>query len=159
MGIWSVEGFASDEALDWLQRLDPAEGTEPVRRALHYLAEWSDPDLDATRAVIALAAAELVAALYGHPHPSLPEPARRWLAAQSGEERGGGADVEALVLATRALDFVVTSSELAEIWSQRADERVWRAALDDLRMRLAAAGGAEPGSAAPAEGEVGEENE
>jgi hypothetical protein len=143
MGIFSADAFGSDEALDWLQALDPAEGTEPVVRALRVAVESADPYLDARRAQLALAAAELVAALHGRPHPALPEGAKRWLAAQtaSGSGADGPEDLDALVLATRALDFAVTSSELAEIWSQQLDQRPWQLALDDLRMRLAEAGG------------------
>lgn len=141
MGIWSVEGFGSDEALDWLQGLDPSAGADPVLRALRVAAESPDPYLDAHRAQVALAAAELVAALHGRPDPSLPEPALRWLESQADPPLGanGSKDLDALVMATRALDFVVTSSELAAIWSQQLDPRPWQAALDDLRMRLAEA--------------------
>jgi hypothetical protein len=145
MGIWSIEGFASDEALDWLAGLNAAEGVEPVRRTLRLVVESADPHLDASHAEIALAAAELAAALHGRPHPALPDAARRWVVAQrSTRATSADEDLAMLVDATRALDFVVTSSALAEIWSQRADESLWRAALDDLRMRLAAAGGAAP---------------
>ena len=143
MGIWSIEGFASDDALDWLHKLEPADGVEPVVRALRHVLESSDPLLDASRAAIALTAAELVAALHGRAHPALPEEGQRWVAAQRDRPRDG-LDAEGPVLATRALDYVVTSSELSEIWSQHADERQWRSALDDLRMRLAAAGGSPP---------------
>lgn len=145
MGIWSIEGFASDEALDWLSGLAPEEGVEPVRRTLRRVVESSDPHLGAGEAAIALAAAEVAAALHGRPHPALPETARRWVEAQRGNGRVAEADaLQLLVDATGALNLVVTSSALAEIWSQRADERLWRAALDDLRMRLAAAGGSAP---------------
>lgn len=145
MGIWSIEGFASDEALDWLGGLAASEGTEPVRRRLRRVVESSDPHLHAGEAEIALAAAELAAALHGRPHPALPDVARRWVEAQRADGRPTEAEALALLVdATRALDLVVTSSALAEIWSQRTDERLWRAALDDLRMRLAAAGGSAP---------------
>ena len=139
MGTWGVDGFANDEALDWIERLDPRDGAGPVRRELRSIAEAPDPHLTAPRAAIALVAAELVAALHGQPHPELPPAARRWLDAQPAQSAGDAArDDEALVDATRALDFVVTGSQLSETFSQRADDRAWRAALDDLRMRLAA---------------------
>jgi Domain of unknown function (DUF4259) len=144
MGIWSIDGFASDEALDWLQGLDPAAGAEPVLRALRAAAESPDPRLDAARSQVTLAAAELIAALHGRPHPALPESARRWLAAQRTPPPGDPEELPALTLATRALDLVVTSSALAEIWSQQDDQSRWQGALDDLRMRLAAAGGVPP---------------
>lgn len=148
MGIWSIEGFASDEALDWVGGLDPGEGAEPVRRTLRRIVESSDPHLRAGDAEIALAAAELAAALHGRPHPALPDVARRWVAAQRAAEPSSDGEeaLAMLVDATRALDLVVTSSALAEIWSQRSDANLWRAALDDLRMRLAAAGGSAPAS-------------
>ena len=148
MGIFSIDGFGSDEALDWLQGLDPSAGAEPVVRALRVAVESPDPYLDTRRAQVALAAAELVAALHGRPHPSLPDPALRWLEAQTDPPLGadGSKDLDALVLATRALDYVVTSSALAEIWSQQDDQSRWQGALDDLRMRLAAAGGVAPAS-------------
>lgn len=142
MGTWGGDGFTSDEALDWLERLDPADGAGPVRRELRTVAQAPDPRLTAPRAEIALAAAELVAALHGCPHPDLPAAARRWVAAQ--ERPAGDEGLEALVDATRALDFVVTSSQLSELWSQRGDEAAWRGSLDDLRLRLAAAGGMRP---------------
>ena len=137
MGIWGVESFANDDALDWLSRLDPAAGPEPVVRELRAVAETSDPYLDSRTAAVALAAAELVAALQGRPHPQLPKAARNWVAAQilSGP-LDGAPDFETLALATQALDFVATSSELSALWSQRAEEPSWRAELDGLRMRL-----------------------
>ena len=141
MGIWSVEGFASDEALDWLGRLDPADGIDPVVRELHAVADAPDPRLTIARAGIALAAAELVAAIGGQPHPSLPEAARRWVDAQHPRTSDTGLSIDTLVEATRALDFVTTSSQLAELWSQHPDDSTWRDSLDDLRMRLAKAGG------------------
>jgi hypothetical protein len=90
--------------------------------------------------MFALAAAELIAALHGYPHPSLPDAARAWVDAQQQRDETS-TDLDDLVAATRALDFVVTSSELAALWSEREGEQAWRVALDDLRMRLAAAGG------------------
>ena len=80
------------------------------------------------------------------PRFALPDVARRWVAAHREEPSSGSEDdaLEMLVDATRALDLVVTTSALAEIWSQRPDAPLWRAALDDLRMRLAAAGGSAP---------------
>jgi hypothetical protein len=90
-----------------------------------------------------------VAALYGQPHPALPAAARRWLEAQRPLPAGGSDELGPLTLATRALDLVVTSSALAEIWSQQEDQARWQSALDDLRMRLAAAGGVRPAGPEP----------
>lgn len=137
-----MEGFATDDALLWLGDLDPAQGTAPVDRVLRSVADAPDPFIEPRRAQIALAAAELVAALHDHPNPSLPPAGRAWIAAVGGPRPlRGDADLEMLVLATRALDLVVTSSQLADRRSAQGDDERWRRALDELRMRLAAAGG------------------
>jgi hypothetical protein len=142
VGIWGLEGAATDDSLVWLEGLDPREGTAPVDRVLRRVADAPDPRIEPARAQVALAAAELVAALHGHPNPSLPPAGRAWVEAVGGA-RGlrSDADLDMLVLATRALDLVVTSSQLADLWSERDGDERWRLALDDLRMRLAAAGG------------------
>ena len=143
MGIWGIDGPPNDEALLWLADLVPASGVQPLYRALRSVADAADPHVEAGRAQTALAAAELVAALHGQPSASLPPAARDWIAAQGGAQTPRrDADLELRILATRALDLVVTSSQLADQRSIDATsgER-WRRALDDLRMRLAAAGG------------------
>ena len=134
--------FCTDEAADWLQRLDPARGRAPLEHALRSVAESADPRAAAGRAEIALVAAELVAALHGYPHPALPAPGRGWVEAQGGARsvRTDGEFAE-LVLATRALDLIVTSSQLSDAREEPAADERWRTALDDLRMRLATAGG------------------
>lgn len=131
MGIWDDDGFANDDALDWLLRLDPGEGLQPLRQVMHAAVEGPDAALDAREAGRVLAAVELVAAAGGQPHPALPERARAWCLLQA--ERP---DDETRILATRALDCVGTASGLAELWSQRADEAGWHQELDSLRMRL-----------------------
>lgn len=134
--------FCTDEAAEWLEHLDPARGKGPVDQALRAVADSADPRASAARAEIALVAAELVAALHGHPHPALPAPGREWVDAQGGVHAvRSDADFDALVLATRALDLIVTSSQLSDARDEAGADERWRDALDDLRMRLAAAGG------------------
>ena len=134
--------FCTDEAAEWLQRLDPARGKGPVDQALRAVADSADPRASAGRAEIALVAAELVAALHGHPHPALPAPGRAWVEAQGGAHAvRTDADFDALVIATRALDLIVTSSQLSDARDEAGADERWRDALDDLRMRLATAGG------------------
>jgi Domain of unknown function (DUF4259) len=137
VGTLGAEAFANDDALDWLLELDPADGVRPVLAALERAAGALDPHVDTHTAAVALAAAELLAALRGRPHPALPEAAADWVAAVTlASPTGAAPGEEELALATRALDLVVTSSALAEIWSQRPDDAEWRAELDGLRLRL-----------------------
>lgn len=134
--------FCTDEAAEWLQRLDPARGRAPVDFALRSVAESADPRAGAARAEIALVAAELVAAMNGYPHPALPAPGQAWVDAQGGPRPvRSDADFDELVMATRALDLIVTSSQLSDAREEPGADERWRASLDDLRMRLATAGG------------------
>ena len=134
--------FCTDEAAEWLQRLDPSRGKAPIDHALRAVAESAAPPARGGRAEIALVAAELVAAMHGHPHPALPLPGRAWVEAQGGVHAvRSDADFEALVVATRALDLIVTSSQLSDARDEATADERWRDALDDLRMRLAEAGG------------------
>ena len=134
--------FCTDQAAEWLQRLDPARGNAPVDYALRSVADSADPRAGAARAEVALVAAELLAALHGFPHAALPETGHSWVEAQGGARsvRSDG-DFAELVMATRALDLIVTSSQLSDAREEPAADARWRASLDDLRMRLAAAGG------------------
>ena len=76
------------------------------------------------------------------PHPALPAAGSEWVESQGGARpvRTEG-DFAALVLATRALDLIVTSSQLSDARTAEEADESWRTALDDLRMRLASAGG------------------
>lgn len=138
MGILGADPFENDDAREWLESLDAHDGSAPLEEMLRRIVDGaSDPNLDLRRSTLALAAAELLAALHGRPADGLPRAGLDWAAAVSGGDAAGCApDEDALALATRALDFVVTSSALAELWSQRDDADRWRARLDDLRMRL-----------------------
>ncbi len=137
MGILGADPFENDDAREWLDSLDTAEGSAPLEAMLRRAVEGaSDPHLDVRHSMLVLAAAELLAALRGRPG-ALPRPGADWVARVGGGDAAGCTpDEEVLALATRALDFVVTSSALAEVWSQRDDADRWRARLDDLRMRL-----------------------
>lgn len=137
--MWTLGEGDDGAALEWVARLDAAEGAAPVLRLLRQVVESPDRRLSAPIAASVLAGAELIAALHGQPHAALPDAARRWVEAQP--SRRQPPDLGALVAATQALDLVATSSELSEEWSERMGEARWRAGLDELRMRLAAAGG------------------
>lgn len=131
MGVWDDDGFANDEARDWLSRIDPVDGLQPLRQIMRAVTDVPEPALDSRQASHVLAAVELIAAAGGRPHPGLPEAARRWVLGVREVP-----DADDRILATRALDIVGTSSALSEVWSQRSDEAGWHAELDDLRMRL-----------------------
>jgi hypothetical protein len=112
-------------------QLEEANDLELVRGTLLPAA---DPDgyLEAPTCSMALAAAEVVAALAGRPAPDLPEEVRTWVAAH---RLTVTPDLRALSL--RALDQVAADSELKELWAESEESGAWIDGLQELRSRLA----------------------
>ena len=129
MGAWGVGPFENDDAADWVYELEAGEGLDVLRSALS-LGELDY--VEAPEGSIALAAAEIVAASGGQPHPELPEEPAAWLASN-----GGQVTEAERQLARQAVARVgAEGSELAELWEDAGAE-AWRATLDDVNRRLA----------------------
>jgi hypothetical protein len=130
MGAWGAGSFENDDALDWLGVLAGAYGPTPIRDALSAAAE-AEGYVEAPEASAALAAAEVAAALFGHPSPTLPDEAAGWVRANAGAAQAGLRE-----LARRAVDAVARDSELRDLWLETGDAGEWEAAVRDLRSRL-----------------------
>jgi hypothetical protein len=131
MGAWGVGTFENDDAGDWVYQLEETHDLDFVRGTLQAAA---DPDgyLDAPTCSMALAAAEVVAALAGRPAPDLPEEVVTWVKANR-----LGAPPDLQVLSVRALDQVAAGSELQELWAESEENAAWIDRLQELRSRLA----------------------
>lgn len=128
MSTWDTSSFDNDDAQDWLAELDEAEGTDILTEALSTVAENEDY-VEAPEAQQAVAAAEVVAAMNGHPAADLPDEAATW------SQRRGSADSTLAELARRAVSRVQTDSELKELWEE-GDATDWNAMMSDLSARL-----------------------
>jgi hypothetical protein len=132
MGAWGHKAFENDSALDWLGELmrgDPSL----VGEALDAVADSDDDEyLEVDEASAALAAAELVAAALGKGDDRLSDDAASWLA----EHRAAARDVGAR-RARRAVQRVLESSELRELWDENGDDTEWHAEVRELLKRLA----------------------
>ena len=108
MGAWGVGTFENDDASDWVYQLEEAGDLDLVEVTLQAAA---DPEayLEAPTCCMALAAAEVVAALAGQPAPDLPEEIRTWV----GEHRLR-VPSELRTLSVKALDQVAADSELKD---------------------------------------------
>jgi hypothetical protein len=88
-------------------------------------------DLDADLAVDAIAAAEVVAALAGHPGP-LPEEVRQWLDAHPSLDAG-----RLRLMAYTAIGRIFgPRSELGTLWRQSERYDAWKRGVAELRRRL-----------------------
>lgn len=129
MGAWGVGSLENDAALDWLGEL--VESADPVQQVLDALArvvEAGEPD--ATTAVVALAAAEVVAAGRGAATTDLPSSASE-LAAKHHQRLSGDSVV---TLARRGVT-AAESSELRTLWEE-SDGDEWLEATRELQDRL-----------------------
>jgi Domain of unknown function (DUF4259) len=138
MGTWGFGPFENDNAQDWvLEELEGHSGAQVLGRAIRPVAD-SEPDenIDAPSGEIALAAAEVVAAINGYPAADLPWQAHAYLGRPL-EEPVDQLKYLALLSVNRVL---AANSELAEVWSDASseDSAAWRASIDDLCERLSA---------------------
>ncbi|MEP6688094.1 MAG: DUF4259 domain-containing protein [Gemmatimonadales bacterium] len=132
MGAWGVGAFENDDASDWVYQLEEAGDFALVRDTLAAAAE-PDGYLESPTCSMALAAAEVVAALGGRAAPDLPEEVRTWVRAH----RGAVPD-DLTGLSVRALDQVAADSELKELWAESDEHEIWVDRLQELRSRLVA---------------------
>ncbi len=139
MGASNSGPFDNDDAADWLCELEESSGLKAISAALAgvlppsgLLGQFRKPGyLEAPECSVAIAAAEVVAALQGSPMAGLPENAAAWVA-QNRELAAGG-----LVSKARAaVERVRTASELRELWEESGGLAAWEASLDDLVRRL-----------------------
>jgi hypothetical protein len=139
MGAWGEGPFDNDTAADWSAAFadvgGPA-GIELVEEALRAAAETGEDDyLESHEGALALAAAELVAAVRGMDVERSPynRAALAWVAA-SRPDAGSGT----VSLAVGALERVLApESELVELWED-AGTATWRPLVEDRLRSLRA---------------------
>jgi hypothetical protein len=131
MGAWGPGSFENDSAMDWLSDLGAGE-VEIVRETLARAADAEDDDyVDVDDASAALAAAEMVAAALGKGDERLNDEAVDGVA-------GYRKLIEApdLGLARRAVERVLASSEVQQLWDEGGTENEWRTHVRELLRRL-----------------------
>ena len=132
-GGWDVGPFDNDDALDWVWELSESSDLSVVEEALQSAISTSGY-LEAPTGSIAVAAAEVVAALKGKPRAQLPDEVTSWVASHQLE-----VDDHLVKAARQAIVLVKNSesSELAQLWSD-SDELLnqWHKDLADLERRL-----------------------
>lgn len=132
-GAWDTGPFDNDDALDWVWELSESDDLNFVKATLRSAADTSGY-LEAPTGSMAIAAAEVVAALRGNPRPNLPVEVTRWVRMHQVT-----VDDDLLRLARDAVERTKRrdSSELAQLWSESEEmEGAWRKDLNGLLQRL-----------------------
>ena len=132
-GAWDMGSFDNDDALDWVYELESTSDLSAIITALTAVAS-NDSYIQAPTGSVAIAAAEVVAALRGNAHPQLPPEIVAWI-----DGRSLAKDDELVSLAKKAIAAVQhpTKSELAQLWGESGQYLAdWKAGLSDLDQRL-----------------------
>ncbi|MGA9965465.1 MAG: DUF4259 domain-containing protein [Terriglobales bacterium] len=130
MGRWGVGSFENDDAAGWLAKLGPITADDLTKIFLH--AADNPGYLEEPDASVAVAAAEVIAALDGSPAAGVPPEIVEWT---KGNREASTPDLK--TLAIRALERVRRNSELKDLWLEADGLNDWTAAIHDLQTRLA----------------------
>ena len=130
MGAWGVGSFENDDAGDWAWELAEAEDTSILDQAFSIIND-TDGYIEAPDCSIALAAAEVVAALRGRPASELPEDVTKYVA-----RLGTPPSANLVAAALLALERIKTNSELRELWDESGNSAEWLNEIAHLEARL-----------------------
>ena len=131
MGAWGHSSFENDDALDWVGDLEESTDTSAIIEALNAVTDDAEDYIEAPECSMAIAAAEVVAALNGNGAPSRPEEVTEWLKEKPKPE------ASLIAKARQAIDIVLADSELKELWEENTEDfPKWTAALEELISRL-----------------------
>ena len=134
MGCWGTGTFENDHAANWAWTLEESDGLGAVSSVL--CASRNGDYIEANDASVALAAAEVIAALLGKPSAELPVDIARWVA----EHRGLDARPYREAALNHARAILGSHSELRELWAaNETDFPFWKATVEALIARLSSA--------------------
>lgn len=130
MSTWGYYNFDNDTAADFAEAFHDNPDETTLAHALTAVAD-GEGDIDATAASQALAAAEIVAAIQGHPSRDFPAdliPVIRQL--------NPAASADLRKAARKAVKAIARHSELQELWINTDDNTNWQDLQKDLQHRL-----------------------
>lgn len=132
-GAWDVGPFDNDDALDWVWELTDSDDLSALDRAFEQVLR-SPEYVEAPTASIAIAAAEVLAAVRGQPADGLPDEVVDWVQGHRLK-----ADERLATRASKAIERIMDDdiSELAQLWADSPElASAWRSGLKDLLGRL-----------------------
>jgi hypothetical protein len=130
MADWGLGIYENDDAMDWIYDLLDSGGLSRVRHALDVIEQDGAEDVDTSDCRIALAAADLVAALDGDINPNLPQEAEEWLALINKPAAGLRSKAEGVVR------DILEASPLKTIYKSNGKFTEWKKTIDSLLQRL-----------------------
>ena len=135
MDAWDADAFGNDSANDWLAEVVETSDLGMIHEAFDAVLGAGDESIELQPGEEAIAAAEVVAWLSGHPGKSgdQSDKIEGWMDDNELEFTEGLAKK-----AKRSIDRVFNNpSELREAWEESEDFDDWKAELAKLKERLA----------------------
>lgn len=129
MAGWGTGSFENEDAQKFLGQLKSL-GINDLRQILARAADQRDY-MEAPESSVAIAAAEVIAALIGAPSSKMPREIADWISAT-----GSDPTEELNELARRAVCKIRSSSEIKDLWLEAEGLNEWSAVLRDLEQRL-----------------------
>lgn len=130
MSVWGMGIFENDDSLDWIYDLADSGSLTRVSVALDVIIHNKDESPELSDCRIALAAAEIIAAMHGDPTPDLPEEAEEWIGDKILENENLRAKAE------DAVTLILRNSELKEKWDRSLNFETWQIKIQNLQKRL-----------------------
>ena len=136
MGTWGINNFENDDASDWVFTLEKSKGLDGLLQPINKIISETGY-LETPYCTEALAAAEIISASRSNDFTKIPDEAKQWL-----EKKPGlfSKKPEILIshakLAQQAVQKILTSSELQELWEETDDYEDWKMILNDLLVSL-----------------------
>ncbi len=132
MNAWGTNSFENESAQDWVTDFVESKDLSAVLLALQSVLELKVSDqLDPEDCAVAVAAAEVVAAVGGRPAETLGRPLRKLI-----ESMPTGISKSVRELTIKAVTRVAEESPLAAHWQSGGMYEVWREDVDGLLRRL-----------------------
>ncbi len=140
MGAWSEDNFGNDSASDWIWELEKSKGVNTLLSPIQSVVNENDY-LEVDICSEALAASEVIAAAITNDHTLLPDEARNWLNRKQGWLIGRKPQITAehAKQALRAVQKILSSSELQELWEEDGVNEKWREIQSNLIAKLESA--------------------
>ncbi|NJM68645.1 MAG: DUF4259 domain-containing protein, partial [Acaryochloris sp. RU_4_1] len=114
----------------WVAELETYADDGLLINALNSAIDQAEDYPEAPDCCIALAAAEVVAALLGKPVDDCPDEVDTWI-----QERPAPS-ASLIAKARQAAEVVLASSELKDLWAESDEFEAWQASVEGLLSRL-----------------------
>jgi hypothetical protein len=132
LSAWGSDSFENDDASDWLVEFCDDPKMETISDALSALAEMDAAEYPgAPECSVAIAAAEVVAAIKGPLDPDSPDDVKERVSKLKVKVEPG-----MVSLGLKAIERIKANSELKDLWGESEDFDQWRLAVSKLERRL-----------------------